>query len=247
MILLTSQSFPHYGLERFFKFAKETGYDGVEIMINQNFDTQSPEYLKELEARYQMPIKAFSLTNKNPERYLEAFQKTTREFEGATLNLESAEVFSFGYKTWLQNTLPRFARKYKLKLNRANSKSKALFGIIPSKTDNSLFALKKTGKVALDFSALWASQEEPMRAIAFLKESLGHVYLSNVFKNQLYSPLNKGVLPLESILTKLKKLEYDGNFTVKVSPQFMHEDDTSLMKHVMEENRQMYEKYFVNA
>lgn len=247
MLLLTSQSFPHYGLERFFQFAKDTGYDGVEIMIHSNYDTQNPEYLHTLSERYDMPIKAFSLTDKNPERYMEAFMKTTREFEGVTVNLESPELFSFGYKTWINNTLPRFAKKYNLTFNRTNSRSKPILGLFPNKIENSLFALKKAGTVALDVSALWANQEEPMRSIEFVKDSLGHMYLSNVYRNQLYSPLNRGVLPLESILTKMKKMGYKNDFTVKISPQHIHEDDEGLMKHVLTESREMYEKYFLQA
>lgn len=46
MLLLSSQSFPRYGLERFFDFAKKAGYKGVEISVNANYDTQNVEYLK---------------------------------------------------------------------------------------------------------------------------------------------------------------------------------------------------------
>ncbi|MCF7917978.1 sugar phosphate isomerase/epimerase [Candidatus Gracilibacteria bacterium] len=246
MIFLHSQSFPHYGLERFFEFAQKAGFDGVEITVNENYDTQNAEYLKKLEKRYNIPIKAFSLPHKKEENFVDAFQDVVKEFPKAHLNLASPQSFSFKYKRWMDGIVPKLCKKYDLKLNRRNAPFQLMFGMIPERTDNSLFSLREKGYVCLDLSALWASKEEIMRSIGFLGDKLRFVYLSNVNRNTPYSPLPTGVLPLESFLTKLAKNRYQGHFTLKVSPQELHEGDDTKLLETLIESRKFYEEYFVN-
>jgi len=114
MILLSTQSFPHYGLERFFAFAKEAGFGGVEITVNENFDTQNPEYLKSLSERFGLPIRAFSMPHKKEDSFYEAFQHTVREFPRVSLNLATPQNFSFGYKKWMEEVVPKLCQKYDL-------------------------------------------------------------------------------------------------------------------------------------
>lgn len=244
MLLLHSQSFPHYGLERFFRFAKEAGFDGVEVVINENFDTQNAAYLHELEERYDLPVKAFSLPHRREEEFFEILHEVVKEFPGTTLNVSSPQSFSFKYKRWMNSIVPKLAKKYELKVNRRNVPFQLMFGMIPERTENSLFSLREKGAVCLDLSALWASKEEAMRSIAFLGDNLRHVYLSNVHRNTPYSPLPKGILPLESFLTKLKQSHYHGDFTLKIAPAELHEGDDAKVMETLVESREFFEEYF---
>jgi len=244
MLLLSSQSFPHYGLERFFNFAKKAGFDGVEITINGNFDTQNPEYLKELEERFKMPIKAFSMPQKSEGEYFAAYQHTVREFTQVSLNLSSPQSFSFGYKKWVDEVIPKLCQKYDLYLNRRNVKTKAMFGVLPDRPENSMFSLREKGRVCLDLSALWANKEESMRTVEFLGDNLHHVYLSNVHRNIPYSPLPAGILPLESFLKKLAQKHFKGNFTMVISPRNLHEGNDKKIIEILKESREYFDKYF---
>jgi sugar phosphate isomerase/epimerase len=244
MLLLSSQSFPHYGLERFFDFAKKAGFDGVEITINGNFDTQSPKYLKTLEKRFGIPIKAFSMPQKSEGEYFAAYQLTVREFPRTTLNLSSPQSFSFGYKKWMEEIVPKLSQKYDLQFNRRNVQAKAMFGLLPDRPENSMFSLREKGRVCLDLSALWANKEEPMRTIEFLGDHLKHVYLSNVHRNIPYSPLPAGILPLESFLKKLAQKHFKGDFTVVISPKNLHEGDDEKLLEILVESKEYFEKYF---
>lgn len=244
MLLLASQSFPHYGLERFFEFAKKAEFDGVEITVNQNYDTQDPVYLKKLSEEYNMPIRAFSLPLKNPDKYLKSFQDVVKHFPDTYLNLESPELFSYKYKHWVKNILPKLCKKYDLHFNRQNSEFKLLLGIIPTRVENSLYALKEAGHVSLDLSALWSSKEDVMRAIKFLGNRLRHVYLSNVHNGKGYAPLQKGMLPVESFLSKLAKNKYQYDFTLKIAPNQLKEGDEEAMMEILEDSLKVYKKYF---
>jgi sugar phosphate isomerase/epimerase len=247
MLILTSGSFPHYGLERFFQFAKAGGFDGVEIVVNQNFDTHNQEYLKKLETEYELPIKAFSLPDKNAERYLEKFEKVVKHFPGVHLNLASPELFSHKYKTWIDKRIPRIAKAENLYFNRRNSEFKLLLGFIPLRAENSIFALRQAGYISLDLSALHSSNLDIIRSIRQSGSKLRHVYLSNVDRGQLYASLKNGVLPLESFLTKLKQQNYKGVFTLRLSPKAISEGNEERMNETLKLNREFFDKYYTNA
>ncbi len=244
MLLLHSQSFPHYGLDRFFEFAKKAGFDGVEIAITDNFDTQNVEYLKRLEGRYGVPIKSFSMPQNLEEKVFEAFQKTVKEFPNTILNLSMPQSFAFRYKKWMENVVPKLAAKYDLKVNYRNVIFQMSFGIIPDRIGNSLYTLRETGRICLDLSALWSSKQEIMRTIDFLGESLKSVYLSNVHKSVPYSRLETGVLPIESFLTKLSKQQFQGHFILKLSPKSLHEGEDENLLQALKESKEFFEKYF---
>lgn len=56
MILLSIGSLRFYGLDRVFGIARDLGFDGVEIIVDERWDTSDPLYLKRLVGRYQLPI-----------------------------------------------------------------------------------------------------------------------------------------------------------------------------------------------
>lgn len=244
ILLLSSQSFPHYSLDRVFSFAKKAGYDAMEIQINANFDSQDAEYLKTLEKRHDIPIKSFSLPDMISKELLKSFQDTVKEFPNAMLNLAPPQSFSFTYKKWFELIAPKLLQKYDLRLNLRNMPLNLILGMIPSNSENSLHLLREQGSVCLDVSAIWSSKQDLMKAVTFLGESLKCVYLSNVNKNVPYERLESGVLPLESFLTKLAQRGYHGAFVVHLSPKAMGEGDIKKINEVLIDSKMFIEKYF---
>ena len=56
MIALSTGSLYTYGTERAFALASEAGFDGMEIMVDQRWDTRQAGYLNRLRERYNLPI-----------------------------------------------------------------------------------------------------------------------------------------------------------------------------------------------
>jgi sugar phosphate isomerase/epimerase len=56
--LFSTGSLWTYGTERCFDFAARAGFDGVELMVDQRWDTRQPNYLTGLAARFGQPIVA---------------------------------------------------------------------------------------------------------------------------------------------------------------------------------------------
>jgi sugar phosphate isomerase/epimerase len=244
MLILASQSFPRYGLERFFQFAKELEFHSVEIQISSNFDTQTPKYLHELEARFGIKIAIISLPSSGAEDLIDAFERVVSEFSGVMVNVYSPEVFSSQYKVWMQKSLPQLCQRYRLRMNRVTAPFKTVLGIMPTRTEGSMHSLREAGDVSVDLIALWKSNEDIMRASGFLREKMRHIYLSNAQGGQGYTSLAHGVLPVESFLTKLAREDYRGDFTLKISPQNLHEGNDERMKEVIRDSKEFFEKYF---
>ena len=244
MLLLASQSFPRYGLERFFQFAKDLGFQAVEIQISSNFDTQNPKYLQSLSERFGIKISIISLPASGSERLINVFEEVVAEFPGIMVNVYSPEVFSSRYKGWMQKSLPQLCQRYRLRMNRVTAPFKTIFGVMPTRIEGSLHSLREAGDVSVDLIALWKSNEDIMRAPGFLREKMKHIYLSNAQGGQGYTPLPHGVLPVESLLTKLAREDYRGDFTLKIAPQNMHEGHDERMKEVIKESKDFFEKYF---
>ena len=58
MIAFSTGSLYTYGVARVFDLAAEAGYDGIEVLVDQRWDTRQPAYLRRLSADYGLPIVA---------------------------------------------------------------------------------------------------------------------------------------------------------------------------------------------
>jgi len=58
MIALSSGSLYNYGTARVFELAAQAGYDGMEVLVDQRWDTRHPAYLRRLSDDYGLPILA---------------------------------------------------------------------------------------------------------------------------------------------------------------------------------------------
>lgn len=56
MIALSTGSLYTYGLDRVFELAREVGFDGVEVLIDERWDTRQADYLGRLRDRHGIPI-----------------------------------------------------------------------------------------------------------------------------------------------------------------------------------------------
>jgi len=56
--LFSTGSLHTYGIDRCFAIAAQSGCDGIELMVDQRWDTRQPAYLRELSRRFHLPIVA---------------------------------------------------------------------------------------------------------------------------------------------------------------------------------------------
>lgn len=246
MLVLHTQSLPHYGLERSFEFAAQAGLDGIEINVNRGLDSHDPAYLKVLEARYNLRVRAFSIHNGDEDDLLLPFQETVKHFPGTMMVLASPQVLSFNkYGKWMESIMPALAKKYELEFCRRNTPFTTYMGIIPQRSGNSIASLREAGNVCLDVSALAVTKEDLLSSLQIAGKRLRYVYLSNYHQGHPYALPTTGILPLESMLMKLARHSFSGDFALRLDPRALHEGDKQKMLERLIECREFYEQYFV--
>ena len=85
-LALPSSSLQGYGLDRVFAFAARAELDGVEIEVDERWDTRHPGYLHDLCSRYHLPV----LTLHIPSRPVSGFSYRPKQFLYELIHLAEA-------------------------------------------------------------------------------------------------------------------------------------------------------------
>ena len=125
MLLLSIGSLRFFGIDRVFGIARDLGFDGIELIVDDRWDTADPVYLKRLMDRYGLPI----VSVHSPFSFVEtpAWGGDTVERMRQSLSLAEAcgsEIVVFhlpffterSYAKWIEDDLPRWQEKTSVKL-----------------------------------------------------------------------------------------------------------------------------------
>lgn len=235
MLVLSSGSLPRYGLHRVFRFAKAAGYDGVDIEISKIFDTQDAGYIKELIEQNGIPVVALLVPSAIAKK--EAFIKyieLAKEIGASIVATNPPRLFDFEFTQWLKNELPGIRRREKIHVAMMNAVPSRVFGFLPEHALNSPSDLKKFHEVCMDTSNVFSLKEDLIRFYEKLKNEIIHIFLSNVRGGKDHTLPMDGSLPLESLLTKLKKDNYQGALSVRVSGKDLGEgNEEKVIQHLL--------------
>lgn len=226
MLALSSASLERYGLHRVFRFAKQAGYDGVDIEISKSFDTQDAGYLRELSSESRLPIITLVTPKKvGGEDKILKYIKLAKDVGASIVAINPPNLFDFGYIQWLKNDLPGIRKREKIHIGLLNATAGRMFGFLPEHALNSLNDLKKFKEVCIDTSNVYSIKEDLIRMYEKLKNEIIHIFLSNVRGGKDHALPMEGSLPLESLLTKLKKDGYKGSLAIRVNGKELGEGD----------------------
>ncbi|MFH0820679.1 MAG: sugar phosphate isomerase/epimerase [Candidatus Peregrinibacteria bacterium] len=245
MLTLHTASLHKYGLNRIFEFVKAAGYDGIEIGVDKSsFDTQNAEYIKQLSEAYQLPVLALHAPANGAQKSVEHTIRMA-EFLGCPMVvITPPKLLDFKFTAWLKKEAPELRKKKRIQIALANANGNTILGFLPERALNNLDSLKKFGMVALDTSATISKKWDLMRIYEHLKKLIVHVHLSNVRYHKEYSLPNEGILPLESLLKKLKKDNFKGCISVLVRPQELNAGDDADVIHKLKSVKKFVEEYY---
>lgn len=245
MLLLTSDSLKGYGLNRVFAFVKDAGYDGLELALSAtDADTQNPEYIKSLVSDYGIPVRAVrTFPNSTIKKSMVAFD-IARKVGASMVILEPPKLFDFKYVNWLKKDVASLRKKYGIKIALKNTTSETFLGFLPGRAMNNIGDLKRFQEVCLDTANLYSKKIDLIRAYDALKGSVVSIHLSNVMKGQIHCPPQEGVMPLESLLTKLKKDKYQGDISIIVQPKKLHAGHDKKVLKELKDIKSFHDKYF---
>ena len=226
VVFSTGSLYP-FGLERVFGWAAQVGFDGVEVMMDERWDTHQSDYLNGLSEKYGVRIQALhppigrGAWGLGAEETLVRSVRLARKIGAETVVAHPpslgrplsrwregtlAEARNQGVTVAVENMPRGEARRFFIVRNRRVCEPEDLAGL---------------GDVTLDTSHLGASGLDPMRAWDTLKERLRHVHLSDsnyIPGRDEHRLPGKGKLPLKELLAAIGGSEYTGVVSLELKP-----------------------------
>lgn len=229
IIFSTSSVFPNTDLG--FELAAEYGYDGVELMVNHERRSQSPEVVKDLVQRHQMPVTAVHvpcLVITQPVWGLSPEVKLRRSVELA-LQVEAKTVVVHPPFRWQREFSTSFP-KLVAELNDRHE------GRVEVAVEN-MYHVEKFGKrvepylchddpalgafdaVCFDTSHAAAARWDPIELYEQMKGRVRHVHLSDStsLKGDEHLPPGHGTLPLAELARLMVEDDFDGDIVLEVA------------------------------
>jgi sugar phosphate isomerase/epimerase len=248
MLVLCSDSLRGYGLSRIFEFAKEAGYDGIDLVVEYaQFDTLNPEYIKKLVEQHGIPVHSVSAPKQGSIKKISEIVELTKEIGAKVLILQPPKIHELKLSSWLKKEIPKLREKEFLSIALENAPAGTYLGFIPEHAMSNTQELKEFKHICLDTARIGETRKDLIRTYSTLKKYLVHVHLSNFYKGKKYAPPSEGILPLESFLTKLKQDQYPGALSIKVQPKYLHAGDDEKVLKGLKEAKEYVDKYYTNV
>ncbi len=246
MLLLHTDSLSNYGLHRIFHFAKEAGFDGVELAINpKRLDTQNPEYLEMLSKETGVKIIAVQAPQKTNKKRMEIAYKVADAVGAKMVTIQPTGYMDFGASGWIKDNVPKLRARGHMKICLMNVPDERVLGFLPKYSMTNLTDMRDFHEVTLDVSNLVSRNIGLLDFYEKMKKVVMHVHLSNYRGEKDHAMLNEGRLPIESFLKKMKRDGYLGHFSIKVRPSELHSghSDAAVVKR-LKECKEFFEEYF---
>ena len=226
VIFSTGSLYP-FGLDRVYAWISQAGFDGVEIMMDERWDSHQEAYLKGLVQSYGLPILAFHPPLRRgawglpPEVTLVRVARLARRME-VPLVVAHPPPPGRPLERWKAGPL-REAREHGVVVaveNMPRNRAGGMFSVgrrsccLPEH-------LADVGEVTLDTSHAGASKVDLLRAHSVLATQLRHVHLSDsnleAGRDEHRVP-GKGRLPLKPFLAALGASGYPGAVSLELKP-----------------------------
>jgi sugar phosphate isomerase/epimerase len=226
VIFSTGSLYP-FGLERVYAWISEAGYDGVEIMMDERWDTHQEKYLRDLSERHGVPILALhpplrrGAWGLGPEETLVRVAKLAGRM-GVPVVVAHPPPPGRTLERWKAGPLSE-ARDQGVVVaveNMPRSRAGGLFRV-RRKSCYLPEHLADVGDVTLDTSHAGASKVDILRAHSALAAQLRHVHLSDsnldAGRDEHRLP-GKGRLPLKPLLAALAASGYTDAVCLELKP-----------------------------
>ena len=225
-VVFSTGSLHPFGLERVFGWAAEAGFDGMEVMMDDRWDTHQPAYLVDLAGRHGLPILAL-----HPPIYQGAWRlgleetlvRSARLARRISCPLVVAHPPPPGrpLRRWAAGTLAAARGEgVTVAVENMPANNPGFFGVrrgschLPEH-------LAGVGEVTLDASHVGASGIDLLAARETLAGQLRHVHLSDsnlVAGKDDHRLPGKGKLPLKPFLATLPANDYPGAVSLELKP-----------------------------
>ena len=240
---LSSGSLYTYGLERAFGLAAEAGFDGIEVLIDERFDTRQATYLRRLEERYQLPILSVHAPCSParlpawPHDYpgsIAAATELAAALDAGIVVAHLPRLRERAYERWLRAGLAAWQRAHPRPLVAVENMPLKWFRWWPLAPVDAwrLNRLEEWGDfphLTLDTTHLGTKGLDPLAVYERVSERVAHVHLSNSRRVgrrvSEHRRLEDGDLALAAFLGRLAGAGYGGLVVVELDPRSLDAAD----------------------
>lgn len=244
--LFSTGSLWSYGLERCFDLAAQAGFDGLELMIDQRWDSRQPAYLAGLVQRYGLPVRAvhspFSSAPGWPADNPGRIERSLRLAEALDADVvvhhlpdrvgrvwvqTESRFFPFPtpgrnpdsfYRRWLESEYAALQATTSVKLCIENMPAFQRFGRRwQLSTWNTPEEMLRFPHITLDTTHLGTWGLEPVAVLPRYEGRVSHVHLSN-FDGREHRRPQDGRLALDRFLKALIAEGYQGAVSLELHP-----------------------------
>jgi len=236
-----------YSLDRCFDFAAQAGFAGVELMVDQRWDTRQPDHLKGLIDRHRLPIVAvhspfFGLPGW-PQDQPSLIQKsiTLAEAVGAKVVVHHLPIRTNyvvisvrgknrrilpmlgrhpekGYQDWLSSEYQAIQAQTEIRLCIENMPARRWLNRRWNVHNwNTVEAIRRFPSLTMDTTHLGTWGIDPSAAYAHWRDKVGHIHLSN-FDGREHRRPEAGQLKLDQLLARLAEDGYAGAISFELHP-----------------------------
>jgi sugar phosphate isomerase/epimerase len=236
-----------------FPLFARTGFDGVELMVTNDPDTQDASRIRALSEDHALPVLAIhapfllmsrGVWGRDPVHKIDRAIELALGVGAPLVVVHPPYRWQSAYRRWLDERLPAVATDRGVRVAVENMFPLRLRGwsVARFHARQSLDELEGFPDVALDTSHLAVSGIDPVEAAARLGDRLAHVHLSNNAGKgwDSHLPLDQGVLDLGRFLEALATRGFRGAISLEIDLRD-HLDDDQGLRRILSRNRELCE------
>lgn len=223
-IILSTDTLPSYGLDHIFNLAKDSWFDGIDLVLEKSFDAWNIKYVKKLIKQYGLPVEAIQTSSNITARELQQAVLLAQEVGASRIACNAPSYFDIKQYKLIADWIPEWKKQFpeiEFSIITPDASAMTFLPVFPKYRFSSVVEIIKKYKamVALDTSHITQESWDTM----MMKRLENMVpYISIIYAGDKNSswvthlPLGEWVLPLHTFFKQLYKYDYKGIFSLKL-------------------------------